>query len=64
MNGVQLKILAGKYKVPVGTVEKDLAVTVLLSVISRFSKLSQMTFKGGTALKKNLLSSNKIFRRS
>jgi predicted nucleotidyltransferase component of viral defense system len=52
MNGDQLKILAGKYKVPVGTVEKDLAVTVLLSVISKFSKLSQMTFKGGTALKK------------
>ena len=24
MNGDQLKILAGKYKVPVGTVEKDL----------------------------------------
>lgn len=45
-------MLAGKYQVPVGTMEKDLAVTVLLSVISKFSKLSKMTFKGGTAIKK------------
>jgi len=52
IDGNQLKILAGKYKIPVGTVEKDLAVTVILSLISKFPELSHMTFKGGTALKK------------
>jgi predicted nucleotidyltransferase component of viral defense system len=52
IDGSYLRVLAGKYQVPVGTVEKDLAVTVILSVISKFQKLSQMTFKGGTALKK------------
>lgn len=53
IDGSKLRILAGKYQVPVGTIEKDLAVTVLLSVISQFPNLSKMTFKGGTALKKN-----------
>lgn len=47
-----LKKLAGKYKVPVGTVEKDYAITILLSVISNFTDLSRMVFKGGTAIKK------------
>lgn len=52
MDANHLRMLAGKYKVPVGTVEKDLAVTVILSLVSKFSGRSQMTFKGGTALKK------------
>lgn len=50
IDGSYLRILAGKYQVPVGTVEKDLTVTVILSVISRFQKLSQMTFKGKTMI--------------
>lgn len=47
-----LKKLAGKYKVPVGTIEKDYAITILLSIISNFTDLSWMIFKGGTAIKK------------
>jgi uncharacterized protein len=31
---------------------KDYAVTVLLSVLSRFSEIKNMSFKGGTAIKK------------
>jgi predicted nucleotidyltransferase component of viral defense system len=52
MEADSLKKLAGKYKVPVGTIEKDYAVTILLDVISGFSGLSSMVFKGGTAIKK------------
>jgi len=47
-----LKILSGQYHIPLPTIEKDYAVTILLSTISRFPKVSQMVFKGGTALKK------------
>ncbi len=52
MNPDELRKLAGKSKMPVGMVEKDYAVTVLLSMISRFPKISTMAFKGGTAIKK------------
>lgn len=48
----ELKRMAGKFRVPVGTLEKDYAVTMLLSLISRFPKISDMVFKGGTAIKK------------
>lgn len=48
----KLRRLAGKYQVPLGTLEKDYALTNLLSVIARFPKLDSMVFKGGTALKK------------
>lgn len=44
--------IAGKYKVPLGTIEKDYAVTNLLLVISQFPKINKMIFKGGTAIKK------------
>lgn len=47
-----IKILAGKYKTFPDTIQKDYAVTILLSIISQFPKISNMTFKGGTALKK------------
>lgn len=52
MDADSLKKLAGKYKVPVGTIEKDYAVTVLLKALSSFSGISSMVFKGGTAIKK------------
>lgn len=52
MDADSLKKIAGKHKVPVGTIEKDYAVTILLNVISGFSDLSSMVFKGGTAIKK------------
>lgn len=44
--------LAGKEKVPIGTIEKDYAVTSILFLISQFPKIDKMIFKGGTALKK------------
>ena len=47
-----LRKLAGKYQMPLGTLEKDYALTNLLSVIVNFPKLDKIVFKGGTALKK------------
>ena len=52
MDKDSLRKLSAKYKVPVGTIEKDYAVTNLLLIISGFSKINQMVFKGGTAIKK------------
>lgn len=52
MDDKKLRKLAVKEKVPIGTIEKDYAITNILSVISRFSKLEKMVFKGGTAIKK------------
>lgn len=52
MDEQSLRKLAGKYKIPFGTLEKDYALTNLLLVISTFPKLDTMVFKGGTALKK------------
>lgn len=52
MDDKKLRKLAEKEKVPIGTVEKDYSITNILSVISCFSKLEKMVFKGGTALKK------------
>ncbi len=37
---------------PLGTLEKDYALTNLLSIIANFPKLNSLVFKGGTALKK------------
>lgn len=52
MNETSLRKLAGRYQIPLGTLEKDYALTNLLSVIASFPKLDKLVFKGGTALKK------------
>lgn len=52
MKGDEIKILAGKYGVPAGTLEKDFAITIILSIISGFDGINKLVFKGGTALKK------------
>lgn len=52
MDGKELRKLAGKHKIYLGTLEKDYAITNLLSIIARFPKLNSMVFKGGTAVKK------------
>jgi predicted nucleotidyltransferase component of viral defense system len=52
MDGKELRKLADKHKIYLGTVEKDYAITNLLSIIARFPKLNSMVFKGGTAIKK------------
>lgn len=48
----QLRSLAGRHRIPLGTLEKDYALTNLLSIITNFPKLDSLVFKGGTALKK------------
>lgn len=52
MDEKTLRRLAGREQVPLGTLEKDYALTNLLSVIADFPKINSMVFKGGTALKK------------
>jgi predicted nucleotidyltransferase component of viral defense system len=52
MDGKELRKLAGKHKIYLGTLEKDYAITNLLSIIARFPQLDSMVFKGGTAVKK------------
>ena len=52
MDDEMIQKLAAKEKVPIGTIEKDYAITSILSVISQFPKIDKMMFKGGTALKK------------
>ncbi len=48
----EMKSLGGKYGVFAETIQKDYSTTILLFVISEFSRISEMVFKGGTALKK------------
>ena len=52
MNDKKIRVLASKENVPIGTIEKDYAVTSVLSLIAQLSKLYKMVFKGGTAIKK------------
>ena len=52
MDDEMIQRLAAKEKVPVGTIEKDYAVTSILYVISEFPKVDKMVFRGGAALKK------------
>ncbi|MFY9301437.1 MAG: nucleotidyl transferase AbiEii/AbiGii toxin family protein [Candidatus Nitrosotenuis sp.] len=52
MDEKTLRRLAGKQQIPLGTLEKDYALTSLLSVVSRFPRLNSLIFKGGTAIKK------------
>lgn len=48
----ELKRIAGKEKVPLGTIEKDYVLGLLLGIISRFPYSDQLIFKGGTCIKK------------
>ena len=52
MDDRSIRRLARECGVPYGTVEKDYALTSLLSRIARFPKIGSMVFKGGTAIKK------------
>ena len=52
MDEVTLRRLARVHRVPVGILERDYVLTVLLHRISSFPRLGEMAFKGGTALKK------------
>ena len=49
---VKLRRYAVETGVPLGTVEKDLAITCALNLISKTNLKHQLIFKGGTAIKK------------
>jgi predicted nucleotidyltransferase component of viral defense system len=48
----ELKRIAGKAKVPLGTVEKDYVITLILNEISGLDYFKELAFKGGTCIKK------------
>lgn len=52
IDDVELRELSVEMGVPVGTVEKDLAMTCALNAISRRKLRDHLVFKGGTAIKK------------
>ena len=52
MDANKMTLLASKHGVFMETIQKDYSATVLLFVISEFSKISEIVFKGGTAIKK------------
>ncbi len=47
-----IKRLSGEIKIPVGIIEKDYALTLTLSLLSKSKMMEHMVFKGGTAIKK------------
>jgi len=52
MNENQIRQIAGKQKMPVGTIEKDYALTIILSRLGTANFAEELVFKGGTAIKK------------
>lgn len=52
IDGIRIREIAVKTSVPLGTIEKDLAITCALKIISRTNLKHNLVFKGGTAIKK------------
>lgn len=52
MKEAALKRIAGKCKIPVGTVEKDYVLSLMLVILSNSEIANTIVFKGGTAIKK------------
>lgn len=52
IDDVKLRRIAVDERVPVGTIEKDLAITCALKAISETHLKENLIFKGGTAIKK------------
>ena len=48
----ELRRIAGKAKVPLGTVEKDYVITLILKEISELDYFKELVFKGGTCINK------------
>jgi predicted nucleotidyltransferase component of viral defense system len=48
----ELRRIAGRKKIPLGIVEKDYIITLVLSEISKLECIQKMIFKGGTCIKK------------
>jgi predicted nucleotidyltransferase component of viral defense system len=53
MDENRIRRIAGKQKMPVGTIEKDYVLVILLSKIGRAGFSGELVFKGGTAIKKS-----------
>lgn len=52
MDADGLRRLAGRWRIPLGVVEKDHAITVVLGVLASLPCAKELAFKGGTALRK------------
>jgi uncharacterized protein len=52
IDDVRIRKIAVESEVPVGTIEKDFAITCALKTISETTLKNRLTFKGGTAIKK------------
>lgn len=52
MDRDQLRRIAGREKVPLGTVEKDYITSAVLAALSDYPESDKMAFKGGTCIKK------------
>lgn len=52
MNEAELSRIAGERSVPVGTVEKDYVLSVILTLLANDKARRDIVFKGGTAIKK------------
>jgi len=52
MEESRLRSLADRHHIPMGILEKDYALTHLLSITAAFPKINSLVFKGGTSLKK------------
>ncbi|KXB05492.1 hypothetical protein AKJ51_04995 [candidate division MSBL1 archaeon SCGC-AAA382A20] len=52
MKGDEIKRLAGRKNIPIGTINKDYVLTVVLKQISDLPYSNKLIFKGGTCIKK------------
>ena len=52
IDDVSLRRIATEKRVPLGTVEKDFAISCALLAISKSGLKDHLVFKGGTAIKK------------
>ena len=52
MDASEMKLLGRRHGVSIETIQRDYSATVLLFVISKFCKIPEMVFKGGTSIKK------------
>jgi len=52
MNPPSLRRIAAKEGIPVGTLEKDYVLSIVLSLLSKNPLVDSLIFKGGTAIKK------------
>jgi predicted nucleotidyltransferase component of viral defense system len=52
MDRDQLRRIAGREKVPLGSVEKDYLTSAVLVILSSYPESKEMVFKGGTCIKK------------